>query len=318
MPRVSVIIPTIRRPVEVQHAIHSALNQTYRDLEVIVVIDGLDSQTEEALRSITDPRLRVLVNPENVGLAESRNVGIREAVGEWVAYLDDDDEWLPDKIEKQVAIAEKLGDYAVVVSRFIERSAGMERVWPETLPEGTDRMSEYLFCRRGMLLPSTYLATRKLMLEIPFTKGLRHIEDLDWLLRATADPRTRIGSAPEPLLIYNNFLIPGRESRNFPWEIFYTWSVTHRALFTPIAFSMFITKGVVPRAREASATWRQLLHLLSAALLLGSFSFRTVFFFGASSFFSRDFKRKAREFISPKARRARRLARSAESTDESV
>jgi hypothetical protein len=75
-------------------------------------------------------------------------------------------------------------------------------------------------------------------------------------------------------------------------------------MFTPIAFGFFIVKGVVPRARQAGASWRQLLHLLSAALLLGSFDIRIVFFFFASSLFTVETKRKVREFVSPRARQA--------------
>jgi glycosyltransferase involved in cell wall biosynthesis len=298
MPTVSVVIPTKNRPETVQYAIRSVLNQTYDAQEIIVVIDGPDLPTEMAMKSLSDPRLKVVVNPQNVGLAESRNVGVRCAQGKWVAFLDDDDEWLPAKLAKQIRVAEDIGtSHVFVVSRFVERTDTMERIWPEMLPVDTDRFSEYLFCNRGMLLPSSYLVSRQLMNDVPFTAGLRHIEDLDWLLRATSDPRTRIGSVPEPMLIYNNYSKPDRESRNFPWQIFYSWSVQHRALFTPQSFAFFITKGVVPRAREAGASWRQLGHLLSAALFLGSFDLRTVFFFVASSCFTREFKRKAREAL---------------------
>ncbi len=312
VPVVSVVITTYRRPVEVQTAVRCALDQSFGALEVIVVVDGPHPESENVLHAIKDARLKVVVNAENQGLAESRNVGVRAARGQWVAFLDDDDFWFPTKIEKQVEAGSALGTHGFVVTRYLEKTANMERVWPETLPKDTYRFSEYLFHRRGMLLPSTYMVTRALMLDVPFTKGLRHIEDLDWLVRATADPRTRVAGVPEPLAIYNNIAANGRESEAVPWHIFYTWAFTHRRFFTPLAFSLFITKGVVPRARAAGASWREQLHLLSTALFLGSFSPKAVMFFLASCFFSHEAKRKVREMISPEAREARRRARSVE------
>jgi glycosyltransferase involved in cell wall biosynthesis len=311
-PVVSVVITTYRRPVEVQTAVQCALDQSFRNLEVIVVVDGPYPATESVLQTIKDPRLRVVVNAQNQGLAESRNVGVREARGQWVAFLDDDDFWFPTKIEKQVEVAKGLGSHGFIVTRYLEKTANMERVWPETLPKDTHRFSEYLFHRRGMLLPSTYMASKALMLDVPFTKGLRHIEDLDWLVRATADPRTRVGAVPEPLAIYNNVASSGRESEAVPWQLFYTWAFGHRKYFTPLAYSLYVTKGVVPRARAAGASWREQLHLLSSALFLGSFSPKAVMFFLASCFFSHEAKRKVREMISSEAREARRRARSVE------
>ena len=208
VPIVSVVIPTYRRPAEVQVAVHSALNQSYRQLEVVVVVDGPQPETENALRTIEDPRLRVVVNAENQGLAESRNVGVRAAKGEWLAFLDDDDSWFPTKIEKQLQAAQKVGRNPRIRRHAISgeepglsRGSGRRR-----LPKDTHLFSEYLFRRRGMLLPSTYMMSRALILDVPFTKGLRHIEDIDWLLRAAADPRTRIAVVPEPLAIYNNLV----------------------------------------------------------------------------------------------------------------
>ena len=102
-PLVSAVIPTRNRPHLVGRAVHSALNQTYACLEIIVVVDGPDSVTQDALAAIRDSRLRVIVLEKNVGVAEARNIGVRRANGDWIALLDDDDEWLPNKIARQIA-----------------------------------------------------------------------------------------------------------------------------------------------------------------------------------------------------------------------
>src|SRR5437764_416053 len=105
MPELSVVIPTAGRPALVVRAVGSVLAQTLRDLEVIVVVDGLDPPSEAALAALADPRLRMIVNPRSVGPGEARNVGVAAARAPWVAFLDDDDEWLPEKAARQLAAA---------------------------------------------------------------------------------------------------------------------------------------------------------------------------------------------------------------------
>src|SRR6185437_10035805 len=100
-PDVSVVIPTLHRPDLAVRAVRSALAQTHAALEVIVVVDGPDPGTEAALGRITDPRLRVLVLAERGKAPNARNQGALAATGRWTALLDDDDEWLPNKIRSE-------------------------------------------------------------------------------------------------------------------------------------------------------------------------------------------------------------------------
>ncbi len=306
MAKVSAILNAKSRPVEVIHALRSVLAQTFSDIEIVVVVDGPEPATERALAdfqsSFASPPFRILVNPINVGLAEARNVGVRATEGEYVAFLDDDDEWLPTKLEEQLRLAATLsGDWRFVASRFLEKTGIGEKIWPETLPDGTVPFSEYLFVHRGMLLPSVFLISRRLMEEVPFTPGLRHVEDLDWMLRATHDPRTQVAVVDRVLAIYNNDPVPKRESRNYAWHTLYLWSVPHVKLFTPLAYACFISRGVVQRARAAGASPRELLHLLSAALLLGSFHPKAIFSFLLSAFLSPETKARGRRLLSRKS-----------------
>ena len=103
MALVSVIIPTTGRPKLVLRALASVLGQTHGELEVIVVVDGPNPETIAALGGIADPRVRVLQNRESLGPGPARNIGAAQARGEWIAFLDDDDEWMPQKLEIQLA-----------------------------------------------------------------------------------------------------------------------------------------------------------------------------------------------------------------------
>jgi glycosyltransferase involved in cell wall biosynthesis len=101
-PRVSVVLPAWNRAGSIRMAVESVLRQTFADFELLVVDDGSTDGTIEALAEIDDSRLRCLANPRNMGPSAARNTGIRAAKAEWVAFQDSDDEWLPQKLAKQM------------------------------------------------------------------------------------------------------------------------------------------------------------------------------------------------------------------------
>jgi glycosyltransferase involved in cell wall biosynthesis len=106
-PLVSAIIPTFNRELTITRAVRSALAQTYINIEVIVVDDGSCDGTAQALRQFG--KQIVVLQQENAGPSRARNFGASKAHGEILAFLDSDDEWLPDKIEKQVGMMQAYG-----------------------------------------------------------------------------------------------------------------------------------------------------------------------------------------------------------------
>lgn len=111
--QVSVIIPTWNRAEKVVKAIKSALNQTLPVLEVLVCDDDSTDNTYQVVKSIKDKRLKWLPG-QHTGLpAVVRNRAIKESRGEWIAFLDSDDEWFPEKLEKQLTLVKKTGSLAI-------------------------------------------------------------------------------------------------------------------------------------------------------------------------------------------------------------
>lgn len=108
MKAVSVIIPAYNRASVIERAIDSVIAQTFDDLEIIVIDDGSTDNTEEIVKSISDERIRYIRCETNRGPGATRNEGLKIAQGKYIAFLDSDDEWLPEKIEKQVALMESL------------------------------------------------------------------------------------------------------------------------------------------------------------------------------------------------------------------
>lgn len=107
-PLVSTVVTTYNRPQLVQRAICSVTRQTYEPLEIIVVEDGSDSGVKSWLEGKNLRKVRYVQHEENKGLAAARNTGLKLAQGEYIAYLDDDDEWKPTRIEKQIKLLQQL------------------------------------------------------------------------------------------------------------------------------------------------------------------------------------------------------------------
>ena len=106
-PLVSVIIPTHNRADMLYRAVDSVLNQSFANLEVIVVDDGSTDDTQRRIETYADPRIRYFKHDESKGASAARNTGIRQARGKYIAFLDDDDEWLPTKLEKQIPVLQQ-------------------------------------------------------------------------------------------------------------------------------------------------------------------------------------------------------------------
>ena len=100
---VSIIMPSYNTSEYVEESIKSVLNQTYTNWELIIVDDCSTDNSEEIIKQFThDARIRFFKNEKNSGAAISRNFALREAKGKWIAFLDSDDLWEPEKLEKQI------------------------------------------------------------------------------------------------------------------------------------------------------------------------------------------------------------------------
>lgn len=116
---VSIVLPTHNRDAVIDRAIQSVLRQTYQEFELIVVDDASTDETEELVDSYRDGRVTYVRHDVNRGAPAARNTGFQNASGELVAYIDSDDEWLPSKLEKQVAEFERWGpDVGLVYTGF--------------------------------------------------------------------------------------------------------------------------------------------------------------------------------------------------------
>jgi glycosyltransferase involved in cell wall biosynthesis len=115
-PQVSVIIPTYNRALFVGEAIQSVLGQTFSDFELIIVDDGSTDDTETVVAQFNDLRIRY-IRHDNMGISGARNTGIRNARGQYIAFLDSDDLWLPQLLEVEVPILDQNPDVGVICAK---------------------------------------------------------------------------------------------------------------------------------------------------------------------------------------------------------
>jgi glycosyltransferase involved in cell wall biosynthesis len=279
-PLITVVIPTKGRPDLLLRAVHSALAQTYQYLEVVVVLDGSDGSTVQALRTIVAPCLRVLVLQPAVGGSEARNRGVQEARGSWIAMLDDDDEWFPDKLEKQLSLGcGEDSPECLITCRRIERSPGNSDVLaPRRLPGVDEDVSEYLFWshdgKRHTSGPQTsgYLATKALCIANPFTKNLPIHQDWDWYLRARRRETTVSFMLEEPLYIMHVDNSRPRTTRLATWRLSLDWVTLRKDLFTPRAYVSFIINECMFRCEDTHERLRTFKHLSSLCRAAGEMS----------------------------------------------
>ena len=104
MKLVSVIIPTFNRQKYLKNAINSVLNQTYENIELIIIDDNSSDNTQSYVEDINDNRLIYIKNSKNLKAPKSRNIGIEKSRGDYIAFLDDDDTWYKTKLEKQIKL----------------------------------------------------------------------------------------------------------------------------------------------------------------------------------------------------------------------
>ena len=177
---VSVIIPTYNRAKKIKDAVESVINQTWKDLEVIVIDDGSTDNTKEVLTTIIDSRIRYEYQ-QNSGACVARNRGITLSRGEYIAFHDSDDVWLPTKLQEQMEKIEKTNADILFCKYFLHYASEKERKMPEKIREGFLTPITNLF---GIGTP-TLIAKRSVFEEYKFDVSFPRFQELEMLYRAT-------------------------------------------------------------------------------------------------------------------------------------
>ena len=188
MPRVSVIVPTHNRPQMLKEAVESALAQTFQDFEIIIVLNGASAQSVETARRLETNSKVKAVEMEDSTLAASRNVGLGFVESEWTAFLDDDDIWEPEKLELQLAAAERSGA-DVVTCNFstFNRDGALPGAGLIPLPRGLSFAEALMLANYVSGGSAVLVRTAKIRSRGGFDASLRGCEDWDMWRRLAWD-----------------------------------------------------------------------------------------------------------------------------------
>jgi glycosyltransferase involved in cell wall biosynthesis len=204
-PCVSVILPTYDRAPLLDRSIRSVLAQTYRNLELIIVDDGSKDDTESTVGGIGDPRITYCRLDWNRGPAAARNAGIDRARGEFLAFQDSDDEWLPNKLERHLEVFSGLGDHvAVTYSDMLRIDRAGNATYhrsPDIAPGRLLNPDTKYYDTYGLGIIATVMRRSCFDQGIRFDEELRCFEDLELFLRMSA--RYRFHHIREPLVRYH-------------------------------------------------------------------------------------------------------------------
>ncbi|MDY7020839.1 MAG: glycosyltransferase [Cyanobacteriota bacterium] len=183
---ISVIIPAYNAENTIEETIQSVLNQTFKDFEIIVINDGSQDKTLEKLASIQDNRIQVY-SYQNSGQSISRNRGFQQSKGEFIAFLDADDLWTPDKLEAQLTAIKENSNAAIAYSwtNYIDENSNIIRKGSQL--NITGNVYPNLLIANFLENGSNPLIQRKALMEVgEFDKDLTPAEDWDLYLRLAA------------------------------------------------------------------------------------------------------------------------------------
>jgi teichuronic acid biosynthesis glycosyltransferase TuaG len=192
-------MPAYNAEKTIKASVESVLNQTFTDFELII-IDDCSTDGANAICTVyaeQDKRIRIIKNEKNKGVAFSRNRGINEAQGEWIAFLDSDDLWMPEKLEKQLAFITETGaDISYTSSAFIDADGRRMNY----IMNAERELTHSMLLRKNLMSCSSVVVRREIMQEIKFEEGPIHEDYAVWL-RIVRDTGAAYG-LDEPLLVY--------------------------------------------------------------------------------------------------------------------
>ena len=201
-PLVSIVIPVHNRPAKIVTALESIRAQTYLDWEVIVVDDGSSDNTAKVIEQLAseNARIRLIRHGHDRGAQAARNTGIRAAEGEWIAFLDSDDQWLPDSLELRLRVAERENVSVVHSGSYIIERNETVKLFRVEQPSG--RVYNALLAGEGPMFQSLLVQKRALESIGLLDESIRSYQEWDTSIRLAKS--YHFGFEPSATFIYDN------------------------------------------------------------------------------------------------------------------
>lgn len=241
---ISVIIPCYNNSQTIERALRSVINQTRSDFEVLVIDDASKDveKTQTVIDKINDPRIKLLRHTINKNGAAARNTGIKAAQGQLIAFLDADDEWLPNHLNDSITFIKKSNVDFSYCQSIIKTTTYKDLILPQKELQPNERIGDYLFCHNGYI-PTPSFVFKKEKVCLLFNPSLKRHQDYDFLLRAEAK-NCKIAMSPHIGVVVhweNN----NPAAKGGTWEYSLKWVKEYQTYMSANAKSNFIYKNVI-------------------------------------------------------------------------
>ena len=228
---ISIIMPAYNAEKYIEESIYSVIKQTWSNWELLVIDDCSTDNTKAIVNKYTskDNRILLLSNPCNQGVANSRNKGVLASHGDWIAFLDSDDLWTPDKLSLQVELITKKNALFIFTGSSFINEFGEALSYVLTVP-GQIGYKELL--KQNLISCSSVLISKKLLLPYPMTGGNIHEDFVTWLLILRVMNMKAFG-INKPALIYR---IHSNSKSGHKWKAaIMNWNVYRKIGLNPFA-----------------------------------------------------------------------------------
>lgn len=275
-PSVSVVIAARNAQEYIEDTIKSALSQTYKVHEIIVVDDASSDDTAKIISELGNSKVRVLGQAKNIGQVAALNVGIANASGDIIALLDADDLWLPEKLELQIAatsrsVSEPSHPFLCFTAVEMFDDEGMSRVKPTRPIDDGDDLLDFLFLEGGIVQSSSIILSTSLAKNIGFDERVAKHSDLGLCVNVAATD-AKIVCVPEPLTRWRQHRSGNASSTGADKTL--EWSKLYMPLLGKRRNWGFLARHFVPKILTLDR-WRGI-HIVARAAIARSLSAREV------------------------------------------
>jgi glycosyltransferase involved in cell wall biosynthesis len=267
-PFFSIVIPVYNRSCTIGLAVHSCIEQTFSNFEIIVVDDGSTDNLEMAVKNIADDRIRYIYQ-ENAGGAAARNLGIEKSQADFIAFLDSDDTFVKDKLSIVFEEIKKhnITNLVVFSTFYVDRGVGKYWVKPPRVLNEHERVSDYVMADRGFLQTSTLVVETNLAKATLFQKGLPFGQDTDFAVRLERN-NANFKMIDKPLVVWNDVQASDRVSNGKDYKPILEWLDSLKSFISPNAYYTYRGFHIARLARKRSI-WTAY-KLFSLSLLSGN------------------------------------------------
>lgn len=197
---ISVIIPLYNKEAIIERSLMSVLSQDYDDFEVVIVDDGSTDRSADIVRSMKDERIRFF-SQENGGPSKARNTGLKHAKGEWIVFLDADDEFLPGALSRFIETVDKHKDFYFIAFPYYNKDENDLLIVDNKVLGAIDNPFKFFYYCDINPRMGSFAITRNIAIECLFDERIRRFEDDDMLFKVFRQTKVYYGS--EPSMISN-------------------------------------------------------------------------------------------------------------------